>query len=118
MVCSFERQVITINKAFQEILDKTGCQPNKIWVDKSSGFYNRSMKLWQQVVMEMHSTHNEGKSAVAERLFRTLKNKIYKYMTLKLKNIYADKFDDIVNKYNTIYHGTIKIKPFDVKSST
>ena len=46
MVCSFERQVITINKAFQEILDKTGCQPNKIWVDKSSGFYNRSMKLW------------------------------------------------------------------------
>ena len=31
--------------------------------------------------IEMYSTHNEGKSVVAERFIRTLKNKIYKYMT-------------------------------------
>ena len=36
-------------------------------------------------------------------------------MTSVLKNVYIDKLDDIVNKYNNIYHGTIKMKPVDVK---
>ena len=58
--------------------------------------------------IEMYSTHNEGKSAVAERFIRTLKNKIYKYMTSVLKNVYIDKLDDIANKYNNTYHQTIK----------
>ena len=61
---------------------------------------------------------NEGKSVVAERSFRTIKNKIYKHMTLVLKNVYAiDKLDKIVNKYNNIYHSTIKMKTVDVGSS-
>ena len=34
------------------------------------------------------------------------------------KNVYIDKFDDIVNKCNNTYHSTMKIKPADVKSST
>ena len=54
----------------------------------------------------MYSTHNECKSAVAERFIRTLKNKIYK--TLISKNVYIDKLDDIVNKYNNTYHSTLK----------
>ena len=66
----------------------------------------------------MYSTHNEGKSVVAERFITTLKNKIYKYITSISKNVYIDKLDDIVNKYNNIYHRTIKMKPADVKSST
>ena len=49
---------------------------------------------------------------------RILKNKIYKYMTSIIKNIYIDKLDDIVNKYNNTSHSTIKMKPADVKSST
>ena len=66
----------------------------------------------------MYSTHNEGKSVVAERLIKTLKNKIYKYMTSTSKNVYVDKLDDIVNKYKNIYHCAIKMKPVDVKPST
>ena len=66
----------------------------------------------------MYSTHNERKSVVAERFIRTLKSKNYKYMTSISKNVYIDKLDDIVNKYNKIYHGTIEMKPVDVKSST
>ena len=64
--------------------------------------------------IEMHSTHNEGKSVFAERFIRTLKNKIYKYMTSISKNVYIDKLDDIVNTYRR----TIKMKPVDVKPST
>ena len=66
----------------------------------------------------MYSTHNEGKSVVAERFSRTLKNKIYKYMTLISKNVYIDRPDDIVNEYNNTYHRTIKMKPIDGKDNT
>ena len=66
----------------------------------------------------MYSTHNEGKSVVAKRFIRTLKSKIYKYMTSISKNVYIDKSDDIVDKYNNAYHTTIKMKPIDVKDNT
>ena len=64
------------------------------------GFYNKSMKSWLQ-----------DKSVVAERFIGTLRNKIYKYMTSALKNVYNDKLADIVNKRSNTYHSTIKMKP-------
>ena len=66
----------------------------------------------------MYSIHNEEKSVVAERFIRTLKTKIYKYMTSVLKNVYINKLDDIVGQYNYIYHRTIKMKRVDVKDNT
>ena len=66
----------------------------------------------------MYSTHNEGKSVVAERFIRTLKSKIYKYMTSISKNVSIDKLDDIVDEYNNTYHTAIKMKPADVKDNT
>ena len=65
----------------------------------------------------MYSIHNEGKSVVAERFIRTLKTKIYKYMTSISKNEYIDKLDDIVNEYNNTYHRRIKMKPVNVKDN-
>ena len=59
--------------------------------------------------IEVYSTHNKGKSIVAERFIRTLKNKICKYMNSISKNLYIYKLDDIVNKYNNKYHKTIKM---------
>ena len=77
------------------------------------------MKSWLEInAIEMYSTHNEGKSVVAERFIRTLKNKTYKYMTSISKNIYIDKPDDIVNQYDNAYHSTIIMKRFDIKSNT
>ena len=52
----------------------------------------------------MYSIPNEGIFIVAERFIRTLKTKIYKYMTSISKNMYIDKLDDIVNEYNNTYH--------------
>ena len=65
----------------------------------------------------MYSINNEGKSVVAERFIKTLKNNIYKYMTAISKNVYIDKIYDIVDEYNT-YHRTTKMKPVDVKDNT
>ena len=74
--------------------------------------------LFKKDAIEMYSAHNELKSAVAERFIRTLKNKICKYMISVSKNVYIDKSDDIVGKYNNVYHSTIKMKPANLKSST
>ena len=68
--------------------------------------------------IETYSTHDEGKSVVAERFIRTLKTKIYKYMTSVSQNVYINKLDDIVGEYNNTYHRTIKMKPIDVKDNT
>ena len=104
---------------FKKILKESDRRPNKIWVDKGSEFYNNSFKKWlKDNDIEMYSIHNEGKSVVAERFIRTLKNKIYKYMTSISKNVYIDKLDDIVDEYNNTYHTSIKMKPVDVKDNT
>ena len=101
---------ITITNVFQKVLNESRCKSKKIWVDKGNKFYNRSTKSWlQDNDIEIYSTFNEGKS---ERFIRTLKNKIYKYMTSILKNMFIKKLDDIVNKYNNKYHTIIKMKPF------
>ena len=66
----------------------------------------------------MYSACNEGKSVVAERFVRTLKNKIFKHMTTTSKNVYFDVLDDIVYKYNNTVHRTIKTKPIDVTGNS
>ena len=70
------------------------------------------------MIWKWRETHNEGKSVVIERFIRTLKLKfiikieVYKYMTSKPKNVYIDKLEDTVNKYNNTYHSTIETKQF------
>ena len=114
-----DKKVVSIVNAFQSILKKSNRIPNKIWVHKGGEFYNNSFKKWLQGNdIAMCSTHNEGKSVVGEKFIRTIKNKIYKYMTSISKNVYIDKLDDIVNEYSNTYHRTIKINPIDVKGNT
>ena len=78
-----DKNGITITNAFQKILNE---YRNEIWIDTGGKFYNRSMKSWlEKNAIEMCSTQNEGKSVVAARFIRTLKHKIYNYMTSILK---------------------------------
>ena len=70
-----DKKGVSIVNAFQSILNKSNRKPNKIWVDKGCEFCNRSMKSWlEKNDIEMYSTHNEGKSVVAEIFIRTIKN--------------------------------------------
>ena len=77
-------------------LDDSGRKPNKISGDKGGEFYNNFLKWLKDNDIDMYSIHNEGKSVIAERFIRTLKTKIYKYMTSISENVYIDKLDDIV----------------------
>ena len=70
------------------------------------------MKSWlYDNDIEMYSTHNE-------EFFTALKNNIYIYMSSVSKNVYINNLADIINKYNTTYHSTIKMEAVGVKSGT
>ena len=73
---------IGIVNAFNKIIKQFNRKPNKIWVDQGGEFYNNVFKKWlSDNDIIMYSTYNEGKSVVAERFIRTLKNKLYKHIT-------------------------------------
>ena len=113
-----DKKGISIVNAFDNIIKQSKRKPNKTWVDQGSEFYNNNFKKWlsgNNIIM--YSTYNEGKSVVAERIIRTLKNILYKHMTATGKNVYYDVLDYIVNKYNNTKHSTIKMKPIDVKNN-
>ena len=90
--------ITLLTNAFKEILDESWRKPNKISLEMDND-------------IEMYSTLNEEKSVITKRFI------IYKYVISVSKNVYTDKLDKIVNKYNT-YHSTIKMKPVDGKSRT
>ena len=91
-----DKKRVSIINAFQKNLDSSKRKPNKISVDQGSEFYNNLFKKWlKNNDISMYSTYNEGKSVVAERFVRNLKNKIYKHMTAISKNVYFDVLDDI-----------------------
>ena len=106
-----DKKGISIVNAFNKIIKQSNRKPNKIWVDQGGEFYNNVFEKWlSDNDINMYSTYNEGKSVVAERFIRTLKNKLYKHMTATGKNVYYDVLDDVVNKYNNTKHSTIKMK--------
>ena len=110
-----DKKGISIVNAFDKIIKQSNRKPNKIWVDQGGEFYNNVFEKWlSDDDIIMYSMYNEGKSVVAERFIKTLKNKLYKHMTATGKNVYYDVLDDVVDKYNNTKHSTIKMKPIDV----
>ena len=104
-----DKKGTSIVNAFKKIISKAR-KPNRIWIDQGSKFYNNSFKDFLKINnIEMYSTYNEGKSVLAKRFIRTLKNTIFKHMTANSKNVYFDELDDVVHKYNITIHRTIKM---------
>ena len=113
-----DKKGISVTNGFNKIIKQSGRKPNKLWVDQGSEFYNHVFKRWlSRNNIIMYSTYIEGKSVVAEKCIRTLKNKLYKHMTASGKNVYYDVLDDVLNKYNNTKHSAIKMKPIDVKNN-
>ena len=113
-----DKRRISIVNAFEKIISKER-KPNKIWFDQGGEIYKNLFERFLKInKIEMYSTCNEGKSAVAERFIRSLKNEIFKHMIAVSKNFYFYVLNDIVNKYNNTVHRSIKIQPVDVTSDS
>ena len=119
VLLTFIEKDITITNALQIFLDESNRNLIKTWVDKGSEFFNRSMKLWPEFNdIEIYTANYRGKSVVAERFIRDLKNKTYKSMTSVSKNVHIDKLVEILYKYSNTCHSAIKMKAVDVNSTT
>ena len=114
-----DKKGISIVNAFNKIIKQSSRKPNKIWVDQGGEFYNIIFEKWlSDNDINMYSMYNEGRSVVAERFIRKLKNKLYKHTgTATGKNVYYDVLDAVVNKYNNTKHSTIKMKPIDLEDN-
>ena len=110
---------ITIVNGFQSILHNSERIPNRACVDQSKEFYNKFFKKrLEESDIEIYSTYNDGKSAVAEIFIRRLKHGIYKHMTALSKKVYFKVIYCIVDKYNNTYQKSIRMKPRDVNSNS
>ena len=99
-----KKKGITITNVFQKSLDESNRKPKQTIGIYRQWILQQINDTWLQGKnIEMYSIHNKGKFVVAERFIWNLKNKIYKYMSSLSKNVYIDKLDEIVNKYNNIY---------------
>ena len=71
----------------------------------------------------MYSTHNEGKSVIAEMFIKATKAKIYKNITASDSKSHLSYLNKLVDEYNNTYHRSINKKPinpddFTVKEKT
>ena len=102
----------TVAKAFQEIMKESDREPEKLWVDKGTEFYNTHVKA---LPFELYSTLNDGKAVVIERFNRTLKQMMFKRFTSQGNQKWLKILSGILERYNTKVHSSIKTTP--VKAS-
>ena len=71
-----DKKNISITNLFKILLDEVG-KPNRIWIDKGSEIYNRSVKaLLEDNDIEIYSTHNKQRSVAAEIFIKKLRWKL------------------------------------------
>lgn len=103
-----------VGKSLGSIL-REGRSPNRIRTDKGSEFKSKEVK---KILEKHHIQHlyaqNETKAAIAERVIKTIKSKLYRYFTFKRDYTYIDRLQDFVNSYNTTYHRSIGMAPNQV----
>ena len=91
-------------------------RPKRIQTDKGKEFINSQVQnLFTKFGIHHFVTQNETKASMVERFNRTLKSRLWAYMTGNNTDRYIDALDDIVDSYNHSVHRTIGMRPADVK---
>ena len=97
-----------------EIVNESNRKPNKLWADQGREFYNKLMQEWlNNNDILMYSTHNEGKSVIAERFIKTLKSTIYKKRTASDNKFHLPYLNKLADQYYSTYHHSINKKPIN-----
>ena len=110
------KNATTVKNAFERIVKRAKSTPHKLWTDMGGEFYNRVLKSYlKEHDIELYSTYNEGKAVMAERVIRTIKEKMYRMRTdaKKKTNTWKPLLIQAVNKYNDSVHSSIRVTPTD-----
>jgi uncharacterized protein (UPF0147 family) len=106
----------TVAEAFKALYNHSNRVPKKIHGDKGREWYNSKVKqVFHELNILLYSTENETKSSIAERVIRTLKEKIEPKLTQQELQSKAKSWlsilPEVVTDYNTSVHRTIKMTP-------
>jgi hypothetical protein len=102
-------------KAIKEIFNRTDRRPRYIRSDKGMEFLNKIVQnFFKEEKVKYIVTQSESKAAIAERVIKTVKGRIMKYMYHKQNYKYINVLDDITKAYNNSYHRVIRRTPISV----
>ena len=91
-------------------------KPIRLQTDKGLEFMNKDVQAFLKTNNIIHFTsQSDMKAAMVERFNRTIKTRIFAYLTSINSKRYIDKLQDFMDSYNNSYHRTIGMKPIDVK---
>lgn len=110
------KDATSTTNAFHSILKRANPRkPDKLQTDKGTEFTNKQFQLFcKDNSIHFFTTHSDFKAALAERFIRTIKTKIYQYMDDNATNTYYDKFQALIDSYNSTVHSKIQMAPRDV----
>jgi hypothetical protein len=119
-----DKKALSVKKGFMKILNESKRKPQILATDAGKEFTNREFRKylkWKKIKPLL--LRDSTKATVVERWNQTIKNKIYKYISLlKHKKFvnhksFIDKLDDIIYSYNNSIHSRTKFKPVDVNKN-
>ncbi|KAI1288227.1 putative uncharacterized transposon-derived protein F54H12.3 [Halotydeus destructor] len=112
------KSALQVVSAFEKAFEKEGT-PKSIFTDQGLEFTNSSLQnlLKTNFVQFRMANNKDIKAAVVERVNRTIKNKLFKIMTMRGTKKYIDCLQDVVNAYNETKHSATGVAPNNVNDS-
>jgi hypothetical protein len=113
------KQGVEVLAAVKKIFSESKRKPKKLQTDDGKEFVNRAVQDYlKQEGITFFTVKLDKKAAIAERVIRTLKDKIHRYLYEKQNPRYIDVLQDLVKSYNDTYHKSIKMAPSEVTEET
>lgn len=107
----------TVKLALEKIFGESGRKPAKLQTDDGKEFLNRDVQgFLKSKGVNFFTVKSDKKAAVAERMVKTLKEKLWRYMHEKSTDRYIDVLQDLVSSYNKTYHSSLKMAPSEVNT--
>ena len=103
---------VALVKAFEKIVRQGGRHPNRLQTDRGKEFYNRTFQRWvDEQDIQHFSTEGDAKASVVERFNRTLKERLYRYLTTANTLRFDKVLPQLVQGYNATRHRSIGMPP-------
>lgn len=100
-----------VTNAFQTILKRSKPRkPERLQTDKGKEFFNKDFQsLLKANNIHHFASESDQKAAVVERFNRTLKSRIWTFLSAKQTSRWIDALPKIVISYNNSYHRSIRM---------
>ncbi|CAD5232521.1 unnamed protein product [Bursaphelenchus xylophilus] len=111
-----QKGAMDIKEAFVKIFEEMPHPPEVVFTDNGKEFKNSTLKSYftKEGTEIYHSGNIETKASIAERGIRTVKQRLYKYMTAHNSKRWIDALPLIIKAINQSLNRTLGMRPIDV----